>query len=47
MGWEGEGGYDGECLFKDNHNNEKYNKNDKYDGAEDGKGSHGGADDGG
>jgi hypothetical protein len=56
-GWEGEGGgggeYNRECLFNDNSNNneydvdDKYNDDDKYDNAEDGKGSRGGADNGG
>ncbi len=39
--------YDGECLFNDNHGNKEYNNNNKYDDTEDGKGLHGGADDGG
>ncbi len=56
-GREGEGGgggeYDGKCLFDDDsYDNEyddenKYGKADVYDDAEDGKGSRGGADDGG
>ena len=39
-GWEGEGGgggYDGECLFDDYHDSNKYDDNNEYDGAEDGK----------
>ncbi len=48
-GWRGGGGgeYDGECLFDNNHINNKYNDDHEYDGVEDGKGSRGGADDGG
>ncbi len=50
-GREGEGGeggeYSGECLFDDNHDNNKYNDNDEYNGTEDGKESRRVADDGG
>jgi hypothetical protein len=48
-GWEGEGGgggYDGECLFDDDQDKDKYDDKEKYDGTEDGKGSLRGADDG-
>ncbi len=49
----GGGGYDGECLFDDDHDNDEYDEyddnddNDEYDSAEDEKGSRVGADDGG
>ncbi len=38
--------WNGECLFDDNRNDNKYNNNDEYNDAEDGKGSRGVADDG-
>jgi hypothetical protein len=51
MGWEGKGGgggeYEGECLFQDDRDNDKYNDNNEYNDEEDGKGSRGEADDGG
>ncbi len=49
MGGGGGGGgeYEGECVFHDDHDNDEYNDDNKYDEEEDGKGSHGGADDGG
>ncbi len=44
-GWKGEGGvggeYDGECLFDDDRDDDKYNNDDKYDDVEDGNGSRG------
>ncbi len=43
----GGGEYDGECQFDDNHVNDEYDDDNEYDGVEDGKGSRGGADDGG
>jgi hypothetical protein len=50
-GREGEGGggieYKRECLFEDNCKEDKYDDDNKYDNEEDGKGSCGGADDGG
>jgi hypothetical protein len=51
MGREGEGGgggeYEGECLFDDNRDEDEYDNNKEYHKEEDGKGSKGGADDGG
>jgi hypothetical protein len=46
-GGGGYGEYNGECLFDNDRNNNKYNDNDKYNNAEDGKGLLGGADNGG
>ncbi len=56
-GREGEGGggdeYDGECFFDDDSDDDddddddEYDDDDKYDDTEDGKGSRGGANDGG
>ncbi len=50
-GREGEGGgggeYEGECLFDDDRDEDEYDDDNKYDDEEDGKGSRGGADDGG
>jgi hypothetical protein len=50
-GWEGEGGggeeYNGECLFGNDQDGNKYDNNDEYNGAEDGKGLRRGVDDGG
>ncbi len=55
MGWGGGGGggYDRECLFNtnhdddDNHDNDEYNNDNKYNSTKGGKGSCRGADDGG
>jgi hypothetical protein len=45
-GWGG-GEYDSECLFDDDHFNDEYDEDNEYNGMEDGKGSRGGADNGG
>ncbi len=37
-GGGGRGEYDRECVFNDDHDNNKYNDDNKYNGAEDGKG---------
>jgi hypothetical protein len=43
----GGGEYEGECLFDNDHDEDEYDDNNKYNNKEDGNGSRGGADDGG